>query len=225
MRHGSVRQPQNGPRRHALAIKKAHHFASNAVPLLARILLFLAFVPSGWHHAMNWTEFSGTQAERLRELGVSSPVTRGQQEALVHLGAAEEPLKADPTGVLQARSLHELTLDFDQRGMPKPYIAAWVVAIFELIGGGMLLIGLMSRVWAGGIAFWAIALFGLNGLHSVAWGDLWATTVPMRTSMLSLILVATLALGITFGGAGAFSLDSLVFRKGGGGGGGGDEGE
>jgi len=216
-------------------MKKAHHFASNAVPLLARILLFLAFVPSGWHHAMNWTEFTGPQAERLRELGVSSPVTRGPKDTLVHLdkvslnaakaaGSARETAAPqaydDASGVLQARSLHELTLDFDQRGMPKPFIAAWVVAIFELVGGGLLLLGLMSRVWAAGIAFWAIALFGLSGLHGVNWADLWATTVPMRTSMISLILVATLALGIAFAGPGSFSLDALVFRRGGGGGGG-----
>ena len=201
-------------------MKKAHHFASNAVPLLARILLFLAFVPSGWHHAMNWTEFTGQQAELLRELGVSSPVVRASNDALVNLGKAPQAASADEAGVLQARSLHELTLDFDQRGMPKPYVAAWVVAIFELVGGGLLLIGLMSRVWAAGIAFWAVALFGLSGLHGVDWGDLWATTVPTRTSMISLILVATLALGIAFAGPGSFSLDALVFRKGGGGGGG-----
>ena len=203
-------------------MKKAHHFASNAVPLLARILLCLAFIPSGWHHAMNWTEFTGPQADRLRELGVSSPVMRGSGEALVRLGGAQAAPATDSgaaaNGVLQARSLHELTLDFDQRGMPKPFIAAWVVAIFELVGGGLLLLGLMSRVWAAGIAFWAIALFGLSGLHGVNWADLWATTVPMRTSMISLILVATLALGIAFAGPGSFSLDALVFRRGGGGG-------
>jgi uncharacterized membrane protein YphA (DoxX/SURF4 family) len=41
--------------------------------------------------------------------------------------------------------------------------------------------------------------------------------------MISLILVATLALWITFSGPGAFSLDAMVFRRGGGGGDGGGE--
>ena len=204
-------------------MKKAHHFASNAVPLLARILLFLAFVPTGWHHAMDVTAFQGEQAERLRALGVTSAVTTGNSE-LVHFEPSAAGQVPDAS-VLQARSLHELTLDFDARHMPKPYIAAWVVSIFELVGGGLLLIGLFSRVWAGGIAFWAVALFGLSGLHGVSWGDMWWTTVPARASMLSLVTVATLALGIAFSGAGAFSLDSLVFRGGGGGGGGDDSDE
>ena len=54
-------------------MKKAHHFASNAVPLLARILLCLAFIPAGWHHAMNWTQFQGAEAERLRQLALQLP--------------------------------------------------------------------------------------------------------------------------------------------------------
>lgn len=201
-------------------MKKAHHFASNAVPLLARLLLFLAFVPTGWHHAMDVTAFHGEQAERLRAIGVGSAVTAGNGE-LVHY-TSETPGTVD-AGVLQARSLHELTLDFDAKGMPKPFVAAWVVAVFELVGGGLLLAGLFSRVWAGGIAFWAIALFGLTSLRGINWGDMWWTTVPARASMMSLVTVAVLALGIAFTGPGAFSLDALIFRGGGGGGGGGDE--
>lgn len=205
-------------------MKKAHHFASNAVPLLARILLCLAFIPAGWHHAMNWTQFQGAEAERLQQLGVTSAIVGPRGEALVRLDADGAPQQADGSA-LQARSLHELTLELDRKGMPKPYIAAWVVAVFELIGGGLLLVGLFSRIWAGGIAFWAIALFGLSSWQAINWGDLWATTVPARASMIGLVTIATLALWIAFSGAGAFSLDAMIFRRGGGGGGDGDEGE
>jgi uncharacterized membrane protein YphA (DoxX/SURF4 family) len=195
--------------------------------MCGRILLFLAFVPAGWHHAMNWTQFEGADAERLRQLGVRSAVVARGGEALVRLEApsAEQAATVSSDGsVLQARSLHELTLELDRKGMPKPYIAAWVVAIFELIGGGLLLVGLFSRVWAGGIAFWAVALFGLSSWQAINFSDLWATNVPARASMIGLVTIATLALGIAFSGAGAFSLDAMIFRKGGGGGGGGDDG-
>ena len=208
-------------------MKKLHHFASNAVPLLARILLFLAFVPTGWHHAMDWTEFQGAEADRLRALGVSSAVTRNTGEELVRYETVQQTAAQGDGAyepVLQARSLHELTLTFDERGMPKPQIAAWVVSVFELVGGGLLLIGLFSRVWAAGIAFWAVGLFGLFAWHGHSWADMWATNVPSRASMLSLVTIATLALGIAFSGAGAFSLDAFIFRRGGaGGGGGGDD--
>ncbi|MEY5032362.1 MAG: hypothetical protein RL354_1393 [Planctomycetota bacterium] len=159
---------------------------------------------------------------------IVAPAEADEREALVRFEApsAEQAAAAPSDGsVLQARSLHELTLELDRKGMPKPYIAAWVVAIFELIGGGLLLVGLFSRVWAGGIAFWAVALFGLSSWQAMSLSDLWATNVPARASMIGLVTIATLALGIAFSGAGAFSLDAMIFRKGGGGGGGDDAGE
>jgi len=201
-------------------MKKAHHVASNIVPLLARILLCLAFLPAGWHHAMDCTEFQGGEAERLRALGVTPAVTRAQTEALVTYGSHGATVDSGG-GLLPARSLHELTLTFDAKGMPKPVIAAWTVAVIELVGGGLIAVGLLSRIWGAGIAFWAIALFGFSGWHSMAWGDVWATSVPLRASMLGLVTIATLALFIAFTGPGAYSFDALIFKKGGGGGGGG----
>ena len=50
--------------------KFSQQAAANVVPLLARILIFLAFVPTGWHHAMQQTVFTGDQAARLREIGI-----------------------------------------------------------------------------------------------------------------------------------------------------------
>ena len=53
-------------------MKFSQQAAANVVPFLARVLLFLAFVPAGWHHAMQFTDFSGTHAGRLRDLGIVS---------------------------------------------------------------------------------------------------------------------------------------------------------
>jgi putative oxidoreductase len=197
-------------------MKTFFQFASNAVPLLARLLLCVAFLPSGWHHAMNWTEFQGTEAQRLRELGVASAVTHVANETTVQLKGEPQPTSpTEFTAVLQARSLHELTLEFDAKGMPRPFIAAWTISVIELLGGAMLLIGLFSRIWAAGIAFWAIALFGLSGLiQNGLWNDLWTTTAAARASTLGLLTIATLALGIVFKGAGSFSLDAMIFRRG-----------
>jgi uncharacterized membrane protein YphA (DoxX/SURF4 family) len=46
--------------------------AANFVPLLARIVLVIAFLPTGYNKLMKDTEFSGDQAKRLRELQVVS---------------------------------------------------------------------------------------------------------------------------------------------------------
>ena len=200
-------------------MKKAQQLAANIVPVLARILLCLAFLPAGWHHAMDYTEFQGAEAERLRALGVTTSVMRPQTETLVTYGSHGVPIET-AGGVLPARSLHELTLTFDARGMPRPTIAAWIVAVIELVGGGLILVGLLSRVWGIGIALWAIALYGLSGI-SISWGDMWATSVPARASLFGLITIATLSLFVAFSGPGAYSFDALIFKKGGGGGGGG----
>ncbi|MFM1805487.1 MAG: hypothetical protein RL136_2366, partial [Planctomycetota bacterium] len=196
-------------------MKKAHHFASNLVPLLARILLFLAFVPAGWHHAMDWTQFQGGDAERLQQLGVQTTLSGPNGQALVHYGQADiDPTDGRYADTVHARSLHELTLALDDRGVPRAHVAAWVIAVVELIGGGMLLVGLFSRVWAAGIAFWSVALFGLTTWHAVDWGSVWSATIASRASAFGLMTIGVLSLGLAFGGAGAFSLDALIFRRG-----------
>jgi putative oxidoreductase len=200
-------------------MKKAQVLAANIVPVLARLLLCLAFLPAGWHHVMDYTEFQGAEAERLRVLGVNATVTRASSETLVTYGSHGEPVESSG-GVLPARSLHELTLSFDARGMPRPQIAAWIVGVIELVGGGLILVGLLSRVWGVGIALWSIALFGLSGGVQLSWGDMWATSVPLRASLFGLITIATLSLFIACTGPGAYSFDALIFKKGGGGGGG-----
>lgn len=53
-------------------MKKTSQRATTFVQLLARIVLFLAFVPTGWHHAMHIGNFSGEAGARLRELGIVS---------------------------------------------------------------------------------------------------------------------------------------------------------
>ena len=201
-------------------MKKARHVAANIVPLLARLLLCLAFLPAGWHHALDYTEFQGADAERLRALDVPNALARKSPDALVTYGAHSVPAESDGS-VFAARSLHELTLKFDAKGMPRPRIAACIAAGIELFGGGLVLIGLLSRVWALGIAFWAVALYGFSGWPTMAWEDVWAVNVTLRASMFGLITIAVLALYIAANGPGAFAFDALLFKKGGGGGGGG----
>ncbi len=136
---------------------------SNLVPLLARVLLFLAFVPVGWHHAMEQGLFSGPQAERLRELGIASTADGGPS-ALRVARQDEPPLVADgwASGEVQTRALHELTLAIDGLGIPAPHVSAWVLTVFELVGGALLLVGLFSRIWAAGLLVWLVALFALE---------------------------------------------------------------
>lgn len=61
--------------------------ATNILPLLARIVLCLAFLPSGWNDLMVDVEFTGTDALRLRELGVRGITDPDPAKSDVALGA------------------------------------------------------------------------------------------------------------------------------------------
>jgi uncharacterized membrane protein YphA (DoxX/SURF4 family) len=206
--------------------KFSQQAAANVVPLLARILIFLAFVPTGWHHAMQQTVFTGDAAARLREIGVVSADTNAGPGTYVVWHQDAPPLTApaiDAAGV-QTRALHQLTLFFDSLRLPKPQIWAWTVTVFELIGGSLILIGLFTRLWTGGLALWALALFLSTPTVAAAFGAIWTPTaigaeLPRAVALSQLTLVV-LALGLTLTGAGKLSLDGFIFR-----GRGGDEGD
>lgn len=61
--------------------------ATNIMPLLARLILCLAFLPAGWNNLMRDEEFTGNDARRLRELGVQGITDPDPSKADVALGA------------------------------------------------------------------------------------------------------------------------------------------
>lgn len=61
--------------------------ATNVLPLLARIVLCLAFLPQGWNNLMRDVEYTARDAQRLRELGVRGITDPDPAKADVALGA------------------------------------------------------------------------------------------------------------------------------------------
>ena len=134
--------------------KFSQQAAANFVPLLARIILFLAFVPVGWHHAMEMGQFSGDAGARLRELGVVSAeqtsddfrhldgdfggTATASSTGIVRVRApiAQDtppvPLVAADAAGYQARALHELTLTLDRLAERAGRLAA-VQAVDSLV--------------------------------------------------------------------------------------------
>ena len=79
--------------------------ATNILPLLARIVLCLAFLPQGWNNLMRDVEYTGKDAQRLRELGVRGVTDPDPKQADVALGAVrgaaaweQDEQPAPPTG-------------------------------------------------------------------------------------------------------------------------------
>jgi len=61
--------------------------ATNILPLLARLVLCLAFLPQGWNNLMRDVEYTGPEARRLRELGVRGITDPDPAKSDVALGA------------------------------------------------------------------------------------------------------------------------------------------
>lgn len=121
---------------------------------------------------------------------------------------------------LTTRSLHAITLMVQRHGWAYPVYNAYAATAAELLGGALILVGLFARLW--GLA--------LAGTMAVAF---WFTTAPMfaaNGSPMVLFDIAThpfadfnrmhvqgalfvLAFGVFLVGAGAVSLDRMIFRR------------
>jgi len=75
--------------------------ATNILPLLARIVLCLAFLPQGWNNLMRDVEYTARDAQRLRELGVRGVTDPDPKKSDVALGAIRGFDAFEP-GVMQS---------------------------------------------------------------------------------------------------------------------------
>ncbi len=130
------------------------------------------------------------------------------------------PVKA-ATGdgsAVRAKRLHRVTVMLlDNSPLPesfKPHWLAWAAAGTELVGGGLILLGLFSRVWGLGLAITMAVAFYLTSLTPVL--DYGALNVPMAVfnQAFTQIGLFALALGVAITGAGGLSIDRLLFRGG-----------
>jgi hypothetical protein len=126
----------------------------NLVPLFARIVLCLAFVPMGWNKLMQDIEYSGEDAKRLREMKVvaafevdpgfalASLVPQGSTPAAPPASAlptSDEPAPpaarpgADTAGgtgePVRAKGLFRIALLLDRQGWSYQVPLAWIAAI------------------------------------------------------------------------------------------------
>lgn len=180
--------------------------ASHFVPILARILLCLVFVPTGWGYIMDESTFSGPQIQSLMDLGVIELDSSADGPA---------PGTADPPREIKARSLYSVAMTLQEHKFPQPVITAWAIAITQLIGGGLLLLGLFTRISAFGLAVimgFAFALISLPEIQVI--GGPFGLPKPLLLQASAQLALGTLALGLLFSGAGVLSIDSAIFSHG-----------
>ena len=123
------------------------------------------------------------------------------------------PVQLAP-GTYTAPTLYNLALMIHSKQWSYPVALAWLAALTEFIGGGMVLIGLFTRIWglalAGvmGVAFYMTSLPALQNAPSILEvGHMESSTLFLQTALF------VLAMGVALTGAGPLSLDRLLFTR------------
>jgi uncharacterized membrane protein YphA (DoxX/SURF4 family) len=174
------------------------------VPLLSRIVLGVTFILSGWFFCFQTIELSSADMSRLEQVRTTQTGDAGSPPAAV-----------EGSRVL---AVNRLVLHFEGWNLGawvQPL--GWAVAIFQLLAGAALLLGLFTRLASIGFciliggAFWQLSIrqngmFDMNPFtwreHSAAW-----------YTMLSQLPMFILALGLVLTGAGPLCLDRVLFSK------------
>ena len=188
--------------------------ALHLVPILARITLCAVFVPAGWSKIMDQTEFSGPAAATIRSLTGASTSDAKPVATRQELSPPSDAARAESEAPLKARKLYGVAVLLHDHELPYPVAQAWLVAITELVGGGLLLVGFFSRIWAVGLSTamgFAFALTTLPILKTVGPMDL---DMPTFTKAAAQLALFTLSIGIVLTGPGALSIDQAVFGGG-----------
>jgi len=221
---------------------------TSLVPTLSRLVLALAFVTAGYQKLSGEHVFGPDQAAVLEELGVTTTPTavaavgsgpagiipvgfrqdEGQDEGDADdkgaddakLVIPESDLRAPRTtdGSVTARAMHVVTILCHEKGWPMPAYMALLCALTELIGGALVLVGFLSRVWGLGLAVtMGVAIYMTTwqpyfdaGPLVVAAGE--TDGHMLYNAIFSQLGLFVLSFGLLLTGPGPLSLDRLLFK-------------
>ena len=182
--------------------------------LLARIVLFLAFLPVGLAE-LGEVEFTGQSAVRVERLmnpvpTEPTPITEVSQQTDV---VEETTASADKS--LKARRLYGTALHIESAGLGSPVLFAWIAVLVALIGSGLLLIGLLSRVWAFGFLILVAGSFMMGSMAAFCESTFALFSMPTVTFNAFIAEISTFALAVIvlLCGPGGISLDRLLFGR------------
>jgi len=174
---------------------------NSIMPLLSRFVIAAAMITTGWVNCFTF-------------VGVSS-------EQVLSLEAMELQVKTDAeTGDQTTRGHHRIALLLDTQwpqlgGWGK--LLSWSAAIFELLAGVLVLIGLFTRLSAFviciimGVALYIVS-YKLNGMFTMNPFD-WPLHQVAFSQLFTETCIFVLSLWIVVGGGGLLSVDSFQTRR------------
>ena len=188
--------------------------------LAIRILLFLAFLPNGIQD-LGMTEFTGADAGKVRRLlnPVADPSQPTDQQ-IQPAGLQQAPSEPSSEGTIEEapiteRALFKRAIVIETTGLGSPLLFAWLVVLVQIVGGSLLLLGLLSRVWALGLSVITAGNFVLLTMPAICDQPMMFFS-PSGDHMIQLLGASQLglfgcSLTVLFCGPGAFSMDRLLF--------------
>ena len=174
---------------------------NSLMPLLSRIVIAMAMVTTGWVNCFAFVEVTTEQATTLEAMSL-------------------QVITDAETGDQTTRGLHRISLLLQDEwpelgGWGK--LLAWSGAIFELLAGVLLFVGLFSRLSAFvvclimGMALYLVS-FKLNGMFCMNPFD-WPLDQVAFSRLFTEMCLFLLALGIFIGGGGFISIDRFQEGK------------
>ena len=171
---------------------------NSIMPFLYRLVIAAALVTTGWVNCFGYVEVTSEQVTLLQELDI-------------HVQQVE---KAGESATQTTRGLHRITLVLDNEwpqlgGWGK--LLAWTAAVFELLAGVLLFIGLFSRLSAFvvciimGMALYLIS-YKINGMFTMNPFD-WPLHKEAFAQLFTEMSLLVLACAIVVGGPGCLSID------------------
>ena len=213
------------------------------MPLLSRVVLGVAFFFSGWHLCFQEVTFTTEQIKRLEGVTAVAVPAALIQEGDGDQGDKADPPAAEPAETAEKASAKPIapigpftpkaeTPPADE-GLLRPAAArltlglrdagfegwsepvAWGAAVVQLLGGALIFVGLLTRVWAFLMAIMLGASFWFISVQSAAMFDLnpfdWAADGAAFQGMFFTLAMFVLAFGVLLTGPGMLAVDTLLW--------------
>ncbi|MSR69320.1 MAG: DoxX family protein [Phycisphaerales bacterium] len=183
--------------------------AMKFVPLMARVILCAAFLPIGWAQTFSETDFSLAQTKQLAAIGVTAA---GMDWATIQStgfsATSTETVAPPPPSVpLHARTLYTIALASNDARFPYPALAAWLVALSQLGGSLLLLVGAFARLSALSLAAVMVGAFVMTSLPELKVTGWWTMPPSDYQRVFTQIGLFALAVNVVLVGGGTLSVD------------------
>ncbi len=203
------------------------------IPLLSRIVLGAAFFFSGWYHCFSMGEFTSSERDQIKAMQAGGPkgssvqLVRWQWDGVIDAANSQseaskesdiEPPKTPVVSEEGDRAVYKIALDLHYWGIQKGLVPlAWAIAVFEIVAGALILLGLFTRIWG---VLLAILIGGTFALTSVQQNEMfqmnpfhWRSEATLYCEMFFQGAAFVLAFELFLVGPGILSLDGLVFGR------------